>query len=177
MAGPAADPEGVPPYAASTPACIGSGGDRRAVQRTLRDVSRGRAPQPPAVAHSARRFCQPPGRALNKAARCKPRPLHWRSSGGSPQTASASALLALDYSRLQPHHHAEDVVPNPANFFGRLLADYLPAALAARRADPAGACCCAANCADPARFFSYRRACLNGEQSYGRLLSAISLEP
>ena len=32
-------------------------------------------------------------------------------------------------------------------------------------------------CADDARFFSYRRACLNGEQAYGRLLSAISLEP
>ena len=32
-------------------------------------------------------------------------------------------------------------------------------------------------CAEPARFFSYRRACLEGEQAYGRLLSAISLEP
>jgi len=32
-------------------------------------------------------------------------------------------------------------------------------------------------CADPTRFFSYRRSCLNGEQVYGRLLSAISLEP
>lgn len=32
-------------------------------------------------------------------------------------------------------------------------------------------------CADDARFFSYRRACLNGEPAYGRLLSAISLEP
>ena len=32
-------------------------------------------------------------------------------------------------------------------------------------------------CAEPARFFSYRRACLHGEQAYGRLLSAISLEP
>ncbi len=31
-------------------------------------------------------------------------------------------------------------------------------------------------CADPIRFFSYRRACLHGEQAYGRLLSAISLE-
>ena len=31
-------------------------------------------------------------------------------------------------------------------------------------------------CADPTRFFSYRRACLHGEQAYGRLLSAISLE-
>ena len=32
-------------------------------------------------------------------------------------------------------------------------------------------------CAEPDRFFSYRRACRNGEQAYGRLLSAISLEP
>jgi purine-nucleoside/S-methyl-5'-thioadenosine phosphorylase / adenosine deaminase len=32
-------------------------------------------------------------------------------------------------------------------------------------------------CADGARFFSYRRACLKGEQAYGRLLSAIALEP
>ncbi len=32
-------------------------------------------------------------------------------------------------------------------------------------------------CADDARFFSYRRACLNGEPAYGRLLSAIALEP
>ncbi len=32
-------------------------------------------------------------------------------------------------------------------------------------------------CADDARFFSYRRACLKGERSYGRLLSAIALEP
>ena len=32
-------------------------------------------------------------------------------------------------------------------------------------------------CAEPERFFSYRRACLAGEQAYGRLLSAISLEP
>ncbi len=31
-------------------------------------------------------------------------------------------------------------------------------------------------CAEPARFFSYRRACLAGEESYGRLLSAIALE-
>ena len=31
-------------------------------------------------------------------------------------------------------------------------------------------------CADPDRFFSYRRACLAGEEAYGRLLSAISLE-
>lgn len=30
-------------------------------------------------------------------------------------------------------------------------------------------------CADPARFFSYRRACLTGETDYGRLLSAIAL--
>jgi hypothetical protein len=30
-------------------------------------------------------------------------------------------------------------------------------------------------CADPARFFSYRRACLKGEADYGRLLSAIVL--
>ena len=29
--------------------------------------------------------------------------------------------------------------------------------------------------ADPARFFSYRRACLNGERDYGRALAAISL--
>ena len=32
-------------------------------------------------------------------------------------------------------------------------------------------------CAEPARFFSYRRACLTGEKDYGRLLSAIVLEP
>lgn len=32
-------------------------------------------------------------------------------------------------------------------------------------------------CADPARFFSYRRVCLAGEERYGRLLSAISLAP
>lgn len=32
-------------------------------------------------------------------------------------------------------------------------------------------------CADEARFFSYRRACLKGEKDYGRLLSAIALEP
>jgi len=31
-------------------------------------------------------------------------------------------------------------------------------------------------CAEPERFFSYRRACLEGEQAYGRLLSAIALE-
>jgi purine-nucleoside/S-methyl-5'-thioadenosine phosphorylase / adenosine deaminase len=31
-------------------------------------------------------------------------------------------------------------------------------------------------CAEPDRFFSYRRACLKGEPNYGRLLSAISLE-
>lgn len=30
-------------------------------------------------------------------------------------------------------------------------------------------------CADPARFFSYRRSCLMGEADYGRLLSAIAL--
>jgi hypothetical protein len=29
--------------------------------------------------------------------------------------------------------------------------------------------------ADPARFFSYRRACLTGERDYGRALAAISL--
>jgi YfiH family protein len=29
--------------------------------------------------------------------------------------------------------------------------------------------------ADPARFFSYRRACLNGERDYGRALAAITL--
>ncbi len=38
-------------------------------------------------------------------------------------------------------------------------------------------CLAADTCADPTRFFSYRRACLNHEQAYGRLLSAISLEP
>jgi copper oxidase (laccase) domain-containing protein len=32
-------------------------------------------------------------------------------------------------------------------------------------------------CADEARFFSYRRACLKGEKDYGRLVSAIALEP
>lgn len=32
-------------------------------------------------------------------------------------------------------------------------------------------------CAEPGRFFSYRRACLAGEPAYGRLLSAIALEP
>ena len=32
-------------------------------------------------------------------------------------------------------------------------------------------------CADAARFFSYRRSCLKGEPDYGRLLSAIALEP
>lgn len=32
-------------------------------------------------------------------------------------------------------------------------------------------------CAEPERFFSYRRACLNKEPAYGRLLSAIALEP
>ena len=31
--------------------------------------------------------------------------------------------------------------------------------------------------AEPARFFSYRRACLGGERDYGRLISAIALEP
>ena len=30
-------------------------------------------------------------------------------------------------------------------------------------------------CADPLRFFSYRRACLTGEKDYGRQLSAIAL--
>ncbi|MDI9409540.1 MAG: peptidoglycan editing factor PgeF [Candidatus Pacebacteria bacterium] len=30
-------------------------------------------------------------------------------------------------------------------------------------------------CANPADYFSYRRSCLNGEGSYGRLISAISL--
>ncbi len=30
-------------------------------------------------------------------------------------------------------------------------------------------------CADAERFFSYRRSCLNGEPSYGRLISAIAL--
>lgn len=32
-------------------------------------------------------------------------------------------------------------------------------------------------CAEEARFFSYRRACLKGEKDYGRLLSAIALTP
>ncbi len=32
-------------------------------------------------------------------------------------------------------------------------------------------------CADETRFFSYRRACRKGEGDYGRLLSAIALEP
>jgi len=32
-------------------------------------------------------------------------------------------------------------------------------------------------CAEPERFFSYRRSCLQGEGAYGRLLSAIALEP
>ena len=32
-------------------------------------------------------------------------------------------------------------------------------------------------CADDAHFFSYRRACLKGERAYGRLLSAVALEP
>ncbi len=32
-------------------------------------------------------------------------------------------------------------------------------------------------CADAARFFSYRRACLNGEKQFGHLLSAIALAP
>ena len=31
--------------------------------------------------------------------------------------------------------------------------------------------------ADPARFFSYRRATLAGEKDYGRLISAICLTP
>lgn len=31
--------------------------------------------------------------------------------------------------------------------------------------------------AEPARFFSYRRACLEHDRSYGRLISAIALEP
>ena len=32
-------------------------------------------------------------------------------------------------------------------------------------------------CANSARFFSFRRTCLNGEENYGRLLSAIAVEP
>ena len=32
-------------------------------------------------------------------------------------------------------------------------------------------------CSEEARFFSYRRACQRGERDYGRLLSAITLEP
>ena len=32
-------------------------------------------------------------------------------------------------------------------------------------------------CADPARFFSYRRACIDGESDYGRALSSIVLAP
>jgi YfiH family protein len=32
-------------------------------------------------------------------------------------------------------------------------------------------------CAEPERFFSYRRACLNGEKHFGHLLSAICLTP
>jgi copper oxidase (laccase) domain-containing protein len=31
--------------------------------------------------------------------------------------------------------------------------------------------------AEERRFFSYRRACLRGEQDYGRLISAIALDP
>jgi len=31
-------------------------------------------------------------------------------------------------------------------------------------------------CADPERFYSYRRCTLNGEKDYGRLLSAIVIE-
>jgi copper oxidase (laccase) domain-containing protein len=40
-----------------------------------------------------------------------------------------------------------------------------------------GAVECAAcdTVADPGRFFSYRRACLNGERDYGRALAAIAL--
>jgi len=51
----------------------------------------------------------------------------------------------------------------------------------ARRLDRAGLIqverLAADTCAQPERFFSYRRACHNGEPAYGRLLSAISLEP
>lgn len=39
------------------------------------------------------------------------------------------------------------------------------------------ACLAADTCADSQRFFSYRRTCLNGGREYGRLLSAIYLEP
>ncbi len=38
-------------------------------------------------------------------------------------------------------------------------------------------CLAADTCADPERFFSYRRVCLAGEERYGRLLSAIALAP
>lgn len=44
------------------------------------------------------------------------------------------------------------------------------AGLAAVSVEPAD------TCAEEARFFSYRRACLSGERDYGRLLSAIVLE-
>ena len=38
-------------------------------------------------------------------------------------------------------------------------------------------CLAADTCAEPERFFSYRRACLQSEEAYGRLISVISLEP
>lgn len=37
--------------------------------------------------------------------------------------------------------------------------------------------CGADTCADPDRFFSYRRSCLVGEKDYGRALSSIALAP
>eukprot|EP01051_Picozoa_sp_SAG22_P012029 SAG22_NODE_1215_length_5146_cov_1.556965_4_plen_344_part_00 len=109
--------------------------------------------QPPVLLHSARRFCQPPSRALNTAHRCKPRQLRWREPRGSPHKAVAAELLALDYSSLAPQHHAEDVLPDPPGFVAALAASYLPAALAARRQDPQGACCCSRDCAAPLALF------------------------
>jgi YfiH family protein len=38
-------------------------------------------------------------------------------------------------------------------------------------------CLAADTCAEPERFFSYRRTCLDGGREYGRLLSVIYLEP
>ena len=65
----------------------------------------------------------------------------------------------------------------PAERLGHFRFD-LPGYIARRLARLGlGAVACA-DCdtvADPARFFSYRRACLNGERDYGRALAAITL--
>ena len=82
-------------------------------------------------------------------------------------------------SRIEDQDPANDGFFAPAPRNGHFLFDlkgYLARRLTRAGIGPA-ACLAADTCADAARFFSYRRTCLNGERDYGRLLSAIYMEP